>query len=219
MNRFNSKELTELLMAFIVISLAFTFMYTKMNADLVSQMLPMIMIGVGSGFILHELAHKFVAMHYGYYAEFKIWIPGLFLALISSVMGFLFAAPGAVHIYGQFMSNRENGIISEAGPLTNIVLGVVFFIFAAALIPFISQQGLNSGLYPFLFQTAILGFSINGWLALFNLIPFGVFDGAKIIQWNSIVWVVTAILAGAMVLMSFTGVENYLLPLTYLFYS
>jgi Zn-dependent protease len=80
------------------------------------------------------------------------------------------------------------------------------------------QQVTDPGLIHFLFQTAILGFSINGWLALFNLIPFGVLDGAKILQWNGIVWLVTAIIAGVMVFMSFTGVENYLLPLAQIFY-
>jgi Zn-dependent protease len=31
------------------------------------------------------------------------------------------------------------------------------------------------------------------WLAAFNLIPFGMFDGQKIFTWNSRIWAVVAI--------------------------
>ncbi|MDR0911444.1 MAG: site-2 protease family protein [Methanobrevibacter sp.] len=217
MKKFSSHELVDLLIAFVIISLAFTLLYTGMNTNLVSQMLPMIMIGVGSGFIFHELAHKLVAMHYGYYAEFKLWMPGLFLALISSVIGFLFAAPGAVHIYGQYMNDKDNGIISEAGPLINIILGAIFFVLGAFFIHSAMIGSLDGGIANFLIQTCLIGFSINGWLALFNLIPFSVFDGAKILRWNGIIWLITAIFAGLMVFISFTGVEQYILPVANLF--
>ncbi len=45
------------------------------------------------------------------------------------------------------------------------------------------------------FDLATVGIQINASLALFNLIPIGVFDGAKIIKWNRLVWV-TAVIAG-----------------------
>jgi Zn-dependent protease len=44
-------------------------------------------------------------------------------------------------------------------------------------------------------RLALLGMNINASLALFNLIPFGVFDGAKIIRWNYVVWGVAVLAA------------------------
>jgi Zn-dependent protease len=36
---------------------------------------------------------------------------------------------------------------------------------------------------------------INGWLAIFNLIPFGPLDGMKVMQWNRKVWLAALALA------------------------
>jgi Zn-dependent protease len=32
------------------------------------------------------------------------------------------------------------------------------------------------------------GASFNAWIAMFNLLPFGVLDGQKIFDWNKIAW-------------------------------
>jgi len=49
---------------------------------------------------------------------------------------------------------------------------------------------------PFLLFT--LGAYINTWLALFNLIPFGPLDGAKIFRWNKGLWLVAIAGAGGL---------------------
>jgi Zn-dependent protease len=41
---------------------------------------------------------------------------------------------------------------------------------------------------------------INSSLALFNLIPFGIFDGAKVLRWNKYVWIGAVIVAGLLFL-------------------
>jgi Zn-dependent protease len=48
--------------------------------------------------------------------------------------------------------------------------------------------------YPYLYA----GASFNGWIALFNLLPFGVLDGQKIFDWNKIVWGITIAFAMAL---------------------
>ena len=88
-------------------------------------------------------------------------------------IGFIFAAPGAVMISGQ-VTRRENGIISLAGPATNYVLAGLF---AAATL-----------LFPVLAGILTIGFHINAWLGLFNMIPFGNFDGLKIFHWSRAYW-------------------------------
>ncbi len=151
---------------------------------------------MGLGFVLHELAHKFVAIRYGFWAEYRFWIEGLFLALISAAFGFVFAAPGAVYIHGEYISKEQNGKISLAGPATNIILGGLFFL----LIYYFSSV-------PILGALGLLGFTVNSFLALFNLIPFSILDGAKIFRWNPLIWIVVTAVAGLMVFYSFTGLN------------
>jgi Zn-dependent protease len=43
-----------------------------------------------------------------------------------------------------------------------------------------------------------LGARINTWLALFNLIPFGPLDGAKILKWSKGIWLVSIAAAGGL---------------------
>ena len=73
----------------------------------------------GMAFILHELAHKFSAQMFGYWAEFKINRQGLMLTLFSLISPFKIIAPGAVMISN--IANRDHyGKVAAAGPATNI---------------------------------------------------------------------------------------------------
>ena len=139
----------------------------------------MSIVGVSLGFVLHEMGHRFVARRFGCFAEYTMWPTGLILALVCSLFGFIFAAPGAVMIYqradmwGRATLTREKtGLISIAGPAMNICLAVVFILLNIA--------------YPTLLFS--LGARINTWLAIFNLIPFGPLDGTKIFRWDKRVW-------------------------------
>jgi len=176
-------ELIDITKSWLAISLAFAFVYSGISLfkgiDGLFSLGFLVMLGVsgltaGIGFLFHELAHKFVAQRYGCVAEFRSFDQMLYVAVgLAFLVGFIFAAPGAVMISGM-ITRKENGIISLAGPLTNYILSLIFL----AL----------SFLYPagrFIFVT---GFSINLWLGLFNMIPFGNFDGLKIFHWNRIVW-------------------------------
>ena len=104
----------------------------------------------------------------------------LFLMLfIVLEFGILFAAPGAVMIYGGKVGRRENGRISLAGPLSNLLLGLAFFML-------LSEQGI-------LYEIGRYGVIVNITLALFNMIPFGIFDGKKVWDWNKPVYIVMII--------------------------
>lgn len=173
-------ELRDILKAWVVLSVAFALVYGGINllrgnlGELFSPgFLVLFLISLftaGIGFLFHELGHKFMAQHYGCGAEFRAFEQMLYLALgLAAVVGFIFAAPGAVMIAGR-VSVRENGHISLAGPLVNFVLagGFLFLSFLA----------------PIFF----IGYFINSWLGLFNLIPFGNFDGKKILDWSRYAW-------------------------------
>jgi len=173
-------ELVDITKAWLVLSLAFALVYgniTLFNGNLANIFSPAFLVlflvslfTAGIGFLFHELAHKFVAQHYGCVAEFRAFDQMLYLALgLAAVIGFIFAAPGAVMIAGR-VTLRENGKISLAGPLINFILAAIFL-------------GLSFKV-PLLF----VGYFINTWLGLFNLIPFGNFDGKKILNWHRYIW-------------------------------
>ena len=195
MFRFTGKEIRDLIISFIVIALGFTILYSNGDYSHVTLIFPVVMIGVGAGFIFHELGHKFVAMHYGYYAEYELWPTGLLIALVSSFFGFIFAAPGAVVIYSNGMEKKTNGIISIAGPIVNIILGLIFFLILVSLGDFAyTETGYLVAL------TCVLGTRINFFLAAFNLLPIPPLDGSKVMAWSVPVWLITFAIAALLVL-------------------
>ena len=195
MFRFTGKEIRDLIISFIVIALGFTILYSNGDYSHVTLIFPIVMTGVGAGFIFHELGHKFVAMHYGYYAEYELWPTGLLIALASSFFGFIFAAPGAVVIYSQGMDEKTNGLISIAGPLVNIALGLIFFLILGSLGNYVYTE---TGAIVQLI--CVLGTRINFFLAAFNLLPIPPLDGSKVMSWSVPIWLITFAVAAILVL-------------------
>lgn len=184
MLKFTGKEIRDLIISFIVIALAFSILYSNRDFNGILFIFPIVAIGVGAGFIFHELGHKFAAMHYGYWAEYQLWPTGLVIALVSSFFGFIFAAPGAVVIYSQGMEKSENGLVSLAGPAVNIVLGLIFLGILNSLGQVTDYNGYIIALI------CLLGTRINFFLATFNLLPIAPLDGSKVLSWNALVWIV-----------------------------
>lgn len=178
--RFGKTEAVHILIAVLVLTLAFTiFIYLKTNHDMTSVDVFALTLAFGmsfvivvTGFLLHELAHKFVAQRYGAWAEFRIFPIGLFLALAFSFLGFVFAAPGAVYIQGN-INKRQNGLISLAGPFTNLAFGGAFLL-GWILLP-------AEGDLSIVLNWAGL---VNSLFAAFNLLPIPPFDGSKVVMWN-----------------------------------
>lgn len=194
--KFSKEEMRHILFSVIVLTIAFTLAFSGIilgdryiiglsTAEYLGYYLLVSFVAVLSGFLLHELAHKFVAQKNGAWAEFRSFPMGLAVALFFSVLGVLFAAPGAVYIQGM-ISKKQNGHISIAGPVTNLVLGTGFILIAQLF----GNDLIGYGLY-------LVG-SINLLLAVFNLLPVPPLDGYKVLRWNLPAYIV--VMAAAVVM-------------------
>ena len=169
-------EIKDILKAWIAISIAFAVAVGSQNFSAgfyVKFIIASLTVGVG--FLFHEMGHKITAQRYGCFAEFRSFDNMLLLAIATSFFGVILAAPGAVMISGR-VNKKKNGKISAAGPVVNLALALLFL-----AIVFMNVNVLFKII-------AYYGFMINSWLALFNMIPFWLFDGRKILKWNKIAY-------------------------------
>ena len=170
--KFTRREINDLLISWAVLSFALAVLWWGIDRPLlILRMMPQSIIAVGTGFAFHEMAHKYVAQRYGLAAEFRRWDFGLLMAVISSFLGFLFAAPGAVHIFG-YAETKVMIKTSIAGPIANFIVALI----SLGLSSFVSNN--------FLFFLAYF----NLFLALFNLLPIPPLDGSKVLKYNPLLW-------------------------------
>lgn len=178
--RFSRRELRDILLGIVVLTFAFAIAMSQgfaalpgISARTFTWHLGIAFLAVATGFLLHELAHKFLAQRYGCWAEFRANYQGLLFALMISFVGFLFAAPGAVVISGS-VGLRQSGRLSLAGPATNLTI-------ASAMLPFVLLRPEE----PALFGSAVTAvYFVNAFLAIFNLIPVPPLDGSKVWAWS-----------------------------------
>jgi Zn-dependent protease len=185
---FSEIEIRDVAIAYLCLCVAFTvgfsggvFALSSLTIANILLALAVSLLAVGPGFVLHEMSHKFTARRFGHWAEFRLWPLGLLLALFTSMFGFVFAAPGATYISGQNITKIENGIISIAGPLTNV--GVALFFVA----PLLLGGGLTQN-PSFWGYAGFFGVYVNVFLALFNMLPIAILDGAKVFAWSKVKW-------------------------------
>jgi Zn-dependent protease len=173
--RFGQTEIRHLIVGTVLVTLAGISFFLGSPASVGILGLALSSILFSMGFILHELAHKYVAQSYGLWAEFRLNMTGLLLTAISIVSPIKFIAPGAVMIAG-FADQDRMGRTAFAGPLVNVII-------TAALL--VALPALRTTVF---YDAVVAGAAINAFLALFNLIPFAVFDGRKIYAWNRVYW-------------------------------
>jgi Zn-dependent protease len=195
LERITRREEADLFIAWMAISLSFAIIKIAPYGILgpvgpVNPMKALLFFGislltVGIGFIFHEMAHKFTAIRYGYWAEFRKDNNMLLVAVaLASLVGFVFAAPGATVIYsnaydGRGLTREQNGKISAAGPAVNLLLCVLF---AALLLFGGGIAALKNG--NILAEIGLAGVQINAMIAAFNMLPISILDGNKVFSWN-----------------------------------
>ncbi|MCL2149067.1 MAG: site-2 protease family protein [Methanomassiliicoccaceae archaeon] len=191
--RFSKTEVLHIAVAIAVLSAAFSIMMVRRNLGFDPDPVTNYAITIGisvvlvvCSFLFHEFGHKFVAQRYKAWSEFRAYPYGLVMALVfTALFGFLFAAPGAVYIRGDF-DKETNGRISLAGPAVNFVIAAIAIVVCLAMTP-------GSVFFYVMFMLA----QLNAFLGLFNMIPVMPFDGSKIVAWSIPVYAVAALIGAA----------------------
>lgn len=205
MFEFRKNEVRDLFIAFIVLSFCFAIASVGLDAYGIVSIWPIVMVGVGIGFILREVAQKLVAMKHGYGAEFKLWPIGLLIAFLTAFIGMVFAFPGEIRTHPDTITEEINGRIGVAGPMANMLLALIFMVISALIYPF----SLHSQIIHLIYLICTIGFSVNSFLAAFNLLPIYSLDGIKVLKWSAKIWIVVFAIAAVMMLSSITiGAEN-----------
>jgi len=186
MKSYNKDEVRDIIVAVATLTVIFAFPHF--------DLLLIAFVAVVIGFLFHELAHRYIARKFDAVAYFKLWPQGLLFGLLLLIFGFKAAAPGAVVVHPYRYSRwkyrvtqltpNEWGWIAASGPMINIFFAILFAGIAFA--------------FPAIAFAANYIFLVNAILALFNLIPFGPLDGAKVMRWKPWFWaflfVISAIL-------------------------
>lgn len=179
---FSTAEKRDLMKAWVVISLAVTVAQLGGRSLVLPLMIRLFVIyalTVGVSLVAHEvLGHKFLAQRFGLFAEFRADDVLLTFSLLAAFLGFVFIVPGAVVVSGMARIDTH-GKVAAAGPLVNIALAVLFGVL----------HRLGISLFLEGVDLVVLSYAVNAWFALFNMIPVGLWDGAKVYVWDKRVWV------------------------------
>ena len=212
LERISRREEFDLFVAWLAISLAFTIIFITpaglFSSGAINPFRALIFFGislitVGIGLILHEMGHKFLAMKYGFWAEFRKDNVMLLIAVVlAALVGFVFAAPGATVIYsttadGRVLSREQNGKISAIGPVINLLLCIPFAILLLV------GMGATGNRDAIITTIGIIGLQVNAMIAAFNMLPVSVLDGKKVLAWNPGAFAVLIVAAFGVLLGSF----------------
>jgi Zn-dependent protease len=183
----NQNEQLEFLKAWAGTSLAFGIFISRGFVFDFNFLLNLLVAALtcGIGFVVHEMAHRIVANHYGAQARFFSNDGALLISILIAFAGIFIAAPGAV--WHRALSPEKSGHIAIVGPISNLLLAGLCFLLVWA-VPVLGLPG-------FVLWGALVGYQINAWLGLFNMIPVDPFDGGKVWRWNKVAFGATAAVA------------------------
>ncbi|MEM4693807.1 MAG: AN1-type zinc finger domain-containing protein [Nitrososphaerota archaeon] len=190
------KEIFQIILSTLLVSLVGISLIGYLNLFILTPLIIILYVtGFALSYLLHELAHRYVARTYKLKAYFKLDPIGSLLTFISAIpdLPIKFIAPGAVVVPG-LTPPEIMGRIAFWGPTVNLILSIIFYISSTILKYLVIQ----SHFYVFLLLLA----KFNAFIALFNLIPFGPLDGLKIIRWSMSRWASTMALSIVMLIVS-----------------
>lgn len=133
----------------------------------------------------HEIAHRQVARRYGCLSRFTVSFTGFLATTLINLIAFFglvfFSGYTLISCIFSTRDRKLDGVTAAAGPITNIVIASISYGIADA----VKGATLSLFLVHYLFSY-IAGF--NAVVAFFNLLPFWVLDGLKVLRWNIAIW-------------------------------
>ena len=125
-------------------------------------------------------------------------------------MGFVLAFVGSIKIDEDDVPDEIKGKTAVAGPMANMALALLFIVIATLIYPL----KIHSSVFNLIFLINTVGFSVNSFLAAFNLLPLWTLDGLNVFKWDVKIWIVTFVLACIMlVLATIIGAEKMVVML------
>ena len=181
MKIFSAVELRDIAISMAVLCIVFSFPESLSDPFFLLRAL----LAVGVGFIGHELSHKFAAIRQGFWSEYRMWPQGLVMALLLAAAtggSFIFAAPGAVYFQPDAYRRPKKAQLVRIG-MAGITFNIAVMWLALAASLAAGWLAVPAAAALFIYVAIV-----NGWLAIFNLIPFGGLDGQKLLALDRGKW-------------------------------
>ncbi|MFX1284286.1 MAG: M50 family metallopeptidase [Promethearchaeota archaeon] len=200
------QEISELGIGWLITSFVILYLtgniFTVIQEGKIPDELLIYLFILGISFFAHELSHKFIAIKYGARAYYRLSKEALFLTLISVLIGFPILATGAVFWWGEATASQGiRGRVSASGPITNFILAGLFLTLQGIGYLMVYDDTMMT-LGVLLIFIGFVGVSLNVFLGVFNLLPIGVLDGAKVLAWDPRIWIS---LIGSLLVIGFFG--------------
>lgn len=148
------------------------------------------------GIILHEVAHGWAALRCGDPTARMLGrltlnpVPHIdpmgiaVFAFTALFTPFVFGWAKPVPVNPRYFRNYRKGmlLVAAAGPLTNMVLAIIFAVLLRLLLFAPAEFLLNASMGKFLLEMCKIGISANFALAWINLMPIPPLDGGRILE-------------------------------------
>ena len=190
---FTTEEIRDIIISSVVLGFSFTLAFFGgserfsflFRPGFIAYFIPttaLVLVSLSAKHVSQKNAGRAMESHVFY----RLWTPGIILAILSSLLGFVIAAVGGIKVgteyaerHGRWRINltpKQMGILATLGPLVYISIALGFLMLSP-LSPMIGGQNLF-----------ITSSEINITLALFSMIPLRPLDGEKIARWNMVIW-------------------------------